>query len=279
MKKINILGLGIISFSALSLGVSPVFASESQPVANTEGTVIFKADDDDGSGEVTPPGPGGKGESGGEVDPGGSDGSPGDGTKSFNITWVSNFRFNERKSDGTFEPIILNGNGMTLWAKGTKLTLNLTNEDGELTGEKKVYTNIPNFVQVTDNRGTANGWNLTVSRTEFTGRDSENKTQVLAGAELTLNHQSIYGPEGVPAPQINDGKVVKIGSDNEKLMTANKGSGTGTWSLNFGEFNQTDNTLVEKTGVKLVIPASAQPKANVEYKSEITWTLTDGPNS
>lgn len=279
MKKINAASLGIFSFSLLTLGVGPAFASEEQPVAKTEATILFKADDETGPGTVTPPGEDGDKDGSGEVDPGGSDGNSGDGNKSFNITWVSNFRFNKTNSDGSFEPILLNGNGMQLWAKGTKLTLNMVDEDGQLTGEKKVYQNIPNFVQVTDNRGTANGWHLTVSRTEFEGTDEEGAKQTLAGAELTLNDQHIYGPEGVAAPQGNEGKVVKIGQDNESVLTAAKGAGTGTWSLNFGDANKEDGTLVDKTGVKLLIPASAQPKANVEYKSELTWTLTDGPSA
>lgn len=281
MKKTTILSLGIISMSALALGATPVFASETQPVAKTEATVIFEADDEnggDGGGEVTPPGEGGGDEGTGIVDPGGSDGNTGDGKKSFNITWVSNFRFNERNEDGSFKPIKLNGNGMNLWAKGTNLKLNLVDEDGKLTGESNEYTNIPNFVQITDNRGTANGWNLTVSRTEFSGKDAAGVTQTLAGSELTLNQQHIYGPNGVPAPTATAGKTVKIGADTEKLMVAAKGAGTGTWSLNFGDANQ-DGTLVDKTGVNLVIPASAQPKANVEYTSELTWTLTDGPSA
>lgn len=267
MKKTTLCSLGLLGMSACLINTAPVFASETQPVAASESTVLFAADDEQGPNIVTPPGEGGDG---GEVDPGGSDGNTGDGNKSFNIDWVSNFRFNETNPDGTFQPITLNGNGMDLWAKGTKLAL----KDAE--GTVKTYENIPNFVQITDNRGNANGWHLTVSRTEFSGKDAAGVEQTLNGATLLLNNQHIFGPEGVTKPTSMEGQAVEIGAATKNLMTAAVGAGTGSWTLAFGD--EDDNgQLVADTGVELQIPASAQPKANVTYKADLTWTLSDTP--
>lgn len=267
MKKTMLGTLGVLSLCALTLHALPAFASEAQPVAQSEATVLFAPDEEKGPNEVTPPGEGGEG---GEVDPGGSDGNTGDGNKSFNIDWVSNFRFNKTNPDGSYEPITLNGNGMELWAKGTKLTL----KNAE--GVSSTYNNVPNFVQITDNRGNSQGWHLTVSRTEFSGKDAAGKEQILAGATLTLNNQSIFGPDGVTAPTSSEGQTVLINNVSENLMSAAQGAGTGSWQLVFGQ-KAADGTLVENTGVKLNIPASAQPKAKVNYVSNLTWTLTDAP--
>lgn len=274
MKKMTLLSLGIISFSALTLGAPAAFADTTTPEAESEATVLFSANDD-GEEVVEPPVEGG-GE-GGVVDPEGSDGNNGDGNASFNIAWVSNFRFNEKNDLGQDVPIKLNGNGMQLWAKGTKLTLK--HKDAA----DSVYENIPNFIQVVDNRGKLSGWNVSVSASNFTGKDENDVVSTLNGAVLSLNQPVLSGPEGVAAPSAFANKL-ELGADAATLMSADAAlkAGTGSWTMKFGEEEQTSvayKTLVGGTGVKLDIPAKAQPKAGVPYKSTLTWILSDGPAS
>lgn len=284
MKKMTLVSLGIVTFSTLVLG-GGAFASEEQPAANSEASVLFKADDDKTTPPVVVP-PTGE-DKPGAIDPDGSDGSIGDGLPSFNIAYVSNFRFNERTAADTdftkFEPIKLNANGMTLWAKGTQLTLKELDKDGNLvTPEvKSVYQDIPNFVQVVDNRGKNSGWNLSVVAGEFKGKDAEGKEATLTGAQLSLNQATVKGPADVTAPSLGFTNSTVINKSSKVLLNAQANAGTGSWSLKFGQEEKQAGaayeTLVADTGVKLDIPASAQAKADVAYKADINWTLTDAP--
>lgn len=283
MKKMTLLSLGIISFSALTLGAPAAFADTTTPEAESEATVLFEADDDtDTKPPVVPPTDGGDKE--GEIDEKETDGNTGDGSASFNIAAVSNFRFNDRADDDgedgfnftKFKPIKLNGNGMTLWAKGTQLGVKLKGD-----GDTTIYKNIPNFVQVVDNRGKLSGWNLSVTATPFTGENKSGQDVALNGAVLSVNDLSLKGPAEVAAPTILNNSV-NINESSSTLMSAAANAGTGSWSLKFGEeetTTETYGTLVQDTGVKLDIPAKAQPQADVAYKATLTWVLADGPVS
>lgn len=294
MKKMTA-GLGILLLSTVVLGSQQVFADATTPEATSNGTVLFEVDTDVKPPIVVPPtGPDGPG----IVDLDNSDGVQGDGTASFNISYVSHFRFNDYaanlgKDDVTgklfqkFVPIKLNANGMTLFAKGTHLTINPVDKDNVVITPivPNVYTNIPNFVQVIDNRGGSTGWQLTATATEFKGKDTAGKEHVLAGAKLTLNDATLKGGVGVAAPQIDFATegFAELNASPKPLMTAKaQDSGTGSWSLKFGDevapvTPDTYETLVKDTGVKLEIPASAGTKAAVQYSSDIVWTLTDAP--
>ncbi|WP_314066131.1 WxL domain-containing protein [uncultured Vagococcus sp.] len=285
MKKLTLVTLGVATFGTLVLGAQQAFADAVQPVANGEATVLFAADNDIELPPVVIP-PVGEGD-GGAINPDGSDGTPGDGDKSFNIAWVSHFRFNERNTEGAFKPIKLNANGMTLWAKGTKLTLDEVDKEGKLVEPVKstVYNNIPNFVQVADNRGALTGWNLSVQASPFVGKDGAENLE-LGGTKLSLNQPSIKGPAGIDlssplAPTTAVSTGFEINGSPKNVMTANANAGVGSWSLKFGEETKLQGaayeTLVEDTGVKLDIPASAKAKAGVEYKSTVKWILSDAP--
>ena len=256
--------------------VSPVALAAdgvTEPIkAETNSTVLFKADDSTDPGVVDPTDPDNPG---GEVDPE-SDGEKGNGNKSFNIAWVSNFKFNEVDENGKLVPIVLNANGMDLWAKGTKLIY--TPENGAAVTKE----NIPNFVQVVDNRGKLTGWNLKVTNTPFKGTAEGSQEEFeLKGAELSLNNPHLVGPTGVEKPEIFANDKLVITDAPAKVMTADptldENTGTGSWSLNFGDTKS--NKLVEGTGVNLNIPASASIRSEVTYTSNLTWTLEDTPNN
>lgn len=211
MKKSSMLSLGLFTFSTILLGSTPALAAEIvNPVqANTEATVQFKISD-------TNPGTDIDGEEG-EVDEEGSDGSVGNGHPAFNITYVSNFRFNKTTQWGTnaegkivpeiFAPIDLDANGMTLYAYGNRMAMsrkiaNLAfNEDEEITEanaekvkETLTYDDLQNFIQITDGRGASvgeGGWHLTVAAEDFKTAEGD----ILTGAELSLNDFSMKGPK------------------------------------------------------------------------------------
>lgn len=122
----------------------------------------------------------------------------------------------------------------------------------------------PNYVQVTDNRGSNAGWKLTVAQTN-PFMNGKNK---LDGTIITLMNGTTNGSSNMSQPTASqaainpDGKAVTV-------MTAKVDKGMGTWTDRFGK----DNTAAKKS-VSLLVPAESNKVAGA-YKSELTWTLTD----
>lgn len=270
MKSIKLMSLGLVTFSAVALGAP--LAQAADPVASTNADVKFVEDDtpiDPAKPEVVDPTK--PTEPGKEVDPGG-EGNGGNGTKSFNINWVSNFKFGEIKIGST-----------TMSAFAAPTTLNW--KDGSQATE-----GLANFLQVTDNRGTNAGWNVAVSGTPFYELDETNAPTAteLNGASITLNEAQIVGNTSTPeAANLAPVSVLSSGTDilgtnaPYTVLNADAGKGQGTWSLTWGA--DTDGTTLKQTdgkataGVQLSVPVTAQPKANKNYRSTLTWTLQTAP--
>lgn len=116
-------------------------------------------------------------------------------------------------------------------------------------------------VQVTDKRGTGEGWTLTVAQTqEF--KSAEGHT--LAGAKLTLPAGNLktnnINNNNAPTP-----KTVVVNADSNVVMLAEKGQGLGTWLDQFAR---------EQTTLEI-------PSGNYagSYESELTWTLSNAPQA
>ncbi|MGX7264843.1 WxL domain-containing protein [Enterococcus crotali] len=281
-KTTKLLSLGLISLCALSLGSPTVLAAD--PEANTKADVKFTEDTgtvDPEKPEVTDPTDPDK--EPGIVDPGG-EGGGGNGTKSFNINWVSNFKFGEIK---------IAGSTMSAYAQPT--TLNWAKEEnGDLvpTGEKTV--GLANFLQVTDNTGKNAGWTVNVTGTPFYELDASGKeiqANELAGAAITLEDPQIVGlaesADLAPISTLSPSKDILDGGAN-KVFEAASQKGQGTWSLTWGA--DTDKTSLKgitvagntttgkaTSGVKLTVPVTAKPKAEKSYRSSLEWVLTTAP--
>ncbi|CAD5898794.1 conserved exported hypothetical protein [Carnobacterium maltaromaticum] len=148
----------------------------------------------------------------------------------------------------------------------------------KLSGKKVVYSNIvgavnsPN-VQVTDKRGTEEGWRVMVSQTPFVDVTPNKGGKELA-AQLTLPAGTIESVDAsnVSLPPVSS-EVVEVNASPSLLMKASpgvetpgvptKGQGAGTWI----------NSLPEAE-IKLAIPAG---NTVGEYISTMTWSLMDAP--
>lgn len=130
----------------------------------------------------------------------------------------------------------------------------------------------PNYVQVTDNRGTETGWTLKVKQE---GQFVSSKGKELTGAELKFNNGVINTASSSTKPSelkttfslSPDGKGVA-----EKIMAAKSGEGAGTYLLVFGD---------DKTGgnsISLSVPGKTTKYAD-EYATKLTWTLEDIPTT
>lgn len=148
----------------------------------------------------------------------------------------------------------------------------------------------PNYVQVTDNRGTAAGWNLVVTQTEdFTAVDAAAKNKTLPGATITLDGaKAVSAATGTETPTVSN--VVLVPGQAVEVMTAAVDAGEGTWISSFGsadDLTNDENSLVEDENgevvagtinknnqVKLAVPGKIA-KSATEYKTDLVWTLSE----
>ena len=244
-KKIS-LGLGLFS-SLLCLSLTQTMTVEAAPagLANTEGKVQFSEDTSTGV-PIDPTEPGT------EVTPDVPGGST---TGPLRIDYVSNFDFGEQ---------MISGSTKTYHSKKIKITQN--------TSSTEKY--VPEYLQVTDNRGTNSGWHLTASRSEFS-----DGTDQMTGTQLKIENSEKVSAVSPQLPTSDDPIEMKnfeipIGTDAD-VIYAEAGKGMSTWIHSFGPIGETA-AVEENPSVLLTIPANSK-KNKTDYKSTITWTLTDAP--
>lgn len=144
----------------------------------------------------------------------------------------------------------------------------------------------PNYVQVTDNRGTNAGWTLTVTQQEQLKSTTKTLNDELTGAQITLANPTVKTyAKNVVAPNPSD-NITLIPGTASLVASAKAGAGTSTWENYWGSVEEVDET--DESGatqkakvtkdVALAVPGST-PKDAVEYQTELLWTLTDVPGN
>ncbi|MHC5250816.1 WxL domain-containing protein [Listeria kieliensis] len=167
------------------------------------------------------------------------------------IDYVSNFRFLSQETSGTTEVYYADLDHVVDQSSGSDIDL-------------------PNFVQVTDKRGSNTGWRLSVTQNEQF--QNENGKDYLDGAELTLKNGSSNSNDGGTAPTVHqDIKLTPGLTSGSEVVSALANEGTGTWFAYFGK----DNDEAKKS-IELVVPGKAK-KVKGLYTTKLTWTLTDSP--
>ncbi|MGG0175292.1 WxL domain-containing protein [Gottfriedia acidiceleris] len=172
------------------------------------------------------------------------------GTKSaLSIDYISNFRFGEQ----------------------------------EISGQNKVYTaqldsvkqasndsiiQVPNFIQVTDQRRTNTGWKLTVQQNgQFKSGSNE-----LTGAELKLTNPFLNSSTAVQYKPEANTVILDPNGAPQDVAFADQGKGHGTWTIAYGQ-----NKAEGATSITLFVPGAAYKVADAQYKTSLTWTLSDTP--
>lgn len=207
------------------------------------------------------------------VDPGGVDPiepypPAGPGTSGpLSVDFVSNFNFGARK-------ISDEDKGYNAMAQ-------------EIKSEESSRRYINNFLQVTDQRGTGEGWELSVRQTSQFKSTEMVKYSVLKGSYLKLTNPVVKAKgsklQNVPLKKAPISKEdIKITPETETvILTAEKNAGLGTWSNQWGE--KTKKTLLdsekgikkmvhETEDIKLMVPGET-PKSATTYTAELVWTL------
>lgn len=128
---------------------------------------------------------------------------------------------------------------------------------------------VPNFVQVTDNRGTKAGWTLSITASDFTTEEG----RVLTGAYITFHHAHIYTPNSLGnEPVAVESVMLEEVETPYPIVTANDGQGTATWGVYYAGV---DDATGEKS-ITLHVPGESTKMAET-YKSTLEWSLSEAP--
>lgn len=125
------------------------------------------------------------------------------------------------------------------------------------------------FIQVTDRRGTGDGWHVTAQLSAFA-----NETETtLPGAVLTLKNGSVISTTTGGEPTANDPVALYAGGAAEIVVNAQENEGLGTWITRWFPVNPSVPNVNDS--VTLEIPAGAATVG--DHQATITWTLHDAP--
>lgn len=125
------------------------------------------------------------------------------------------------------------------------------------------------FAQVTDVRGTGEGWRLVASMSSFKQGEGETATDSLPGATITLENGSNVTTSSNGAAPPETLSSIELTPDNgpQNITIADDDEGLGTWITRWTDFNQS---------VSLDVPAAVATKG--AHNSTITWTLYNTPD-
>lgn len=129
----------------------------------------------------------------------------------------------------------------------------------------------PNFVQITDNRADADGWQLSVTQREQFKTETGNE---LSGASLQLkNRQLVADHDGQqPREATTEETIILEPGAKQPLLTSSTGEGKGTWIYRFGDGTSSDQS------VALVVPKETIPEATT-YQTKLDWELQAVPGN
>lgn len=170
-------------------------------------------------------------------------------------------------------------------------TQEITTEDMVYKAKPQAYEDsekiTPNFVQITDKRGSNAGWSLNLKQ-DYQFKNDSTQNKEIEGAELRFSAgELVTNGKGVK-PTTHEAKLDAVNGSYSKIMTAKPTEGSGTWLSSFGGqelvdeevTNENGEVVTEKrdAGVTLSIPGNTQTDA-VEYETTLTWQLTNEPGN
>lgn len=128
---------------------------------------------------------------------------------------------------------------------------------------------VPNYAQVTDLRGSAAGWTLSVQQKgQFV---SVKEGSELEGAQIKFTNGQVAS-ESTSTPKDVANSAELAPGVTEKLVFSNIGEGTGTWVYGLGD------DATKGSSVELAVPGKSFKAADA-YKTVLTWSLSDVPTN
>ncbi|GAB0169932.1 WxL domain-containing protein [Lysinibacillus sp. CTST325] len=168
-----------------------------------------------------------------------------------------------------FDAIEISNKNMTYSAKALDLR-----SDG-----KSRY--VPNYVQISDTRGTNAGWTLTVKQE---GQLSNVMTQhkELTGSQIKFVKPIVKGKTEVTPPTATKEITLDPNGAESVIMSAKPTEGAGLWVNYWGTVDEMTGTQGEKiqknNAISLTILGKI-PKDAVKYSTKLTWNLSDVPSN
>ncbi|MGE7696796.1 WxL domain-containing protein [Lysinibacillus sp. NPDC094177] len=146
-------------------------------------------------------------------------------------------------------------------------------------GEGSKY--VPNYAQISDNRGTNAGWKLTVKQEgQFANVAAQNKK--LTGAQIKFVNPTVTGKTEVTPPTAAKEITLDPNGAESLVMSAKPKEGAGLWVNLWGQVDEMTNAEGEKVqknkAISLSIPGKT-PKDAVTYSTKLTWNLSDVPGN
>ncbi|WP_086312957.1 hypothetical protein A5821_000529 [Enterococcus sp. 7F3_DIV0205] len=127
---------------------------------------------------------------------------------------------------------------------------------------------VPNFLQLTDNRGKKSGWRLTVKQ----NGQLRNGAHLLKGAEITLKNIRLFSPNDGAKPIVTESvRLEPEGGEATEVSKSTETSGKGTWIIMFGKDKEES-----KTSIQVSVPGTIEKKKG-NYTTSLTWELIDTP--
>lgn len=147
-------------------------------------------------------------------------------------------------------------------------------EDG-----KQEVKHVPLYAQVTDNRGTLAGWNLSVKQNGQL-KASSNSSE-LQGAEISFKDVWVNSVSQSKEPSdVKKSFTLNPNGEIQKVTASSKNEGGGTWVTAFGKeenIKDEENRTVTES-VQLSVPGKSE-KLSDTYATTLTWILTDEPGN
>ncbi|MBP2099134.1 WxL domain-containing protein [Enterococcus rivorum] len=132
----------------------------------------------------------------------------------------------------------------------------------------------PNYVQITDKRGTLEGWSLSVKQNSQFKTAASNE---LTGAKITLKNAGVASDldsDTTLVPSTVKSEVVLNPDGSEQtVVTAAENQGVGTWVYRFG-----NDATQGATSVELEVPGKTVKRAE-QYSTTMTWVLQTIPGN
>ncbi|WP_207695133.1 WxL domain-containing protein [Enterococcus sp. DIV0212c] len=127
---------------------------------------------------------------------------------------------------------------------------------------------VPNFLQLTDNRGKSAGWRLTIKQ----NGQLRNGAYVLKGAEITLKNVSLASPSGGAEPTTVQSITLNPDSgEPAEVARSTEQTGKGTWIIKFGK-----ELKESQKSIQVKVPGKTEKKQG-NYTTSLTWELMDAP--
>ncbi|AYG00366.1 WxL domain-containing protein [Lactococcus allomyrinae] len=200
----------------------------------------------------------------GPTNPDGTDPAPGTGG-ALSIDFASSLSFGTQK---------ISSNDATYYAHAQWISKDKDGNDVDITR--------PNYVQVTDTRGTWDGWTLTVAESDqFQNSDGDQ----LTGAELSFSKGYTEGTTAATPGYVNTDSFT-VGTAATKILGAGTNQGMGTWVYGLGgnaDYQENGGPHLDNDAVSTASPITLKVIAGTNkataYTTQLNWSLTNAPGN